>query len=88
MQQQVTDTMENQQTEHSPWYHITPFRVILRSGWIMAFQRTEYSLGPVSRSDGMDLKSVRHTSVKREPITDHMTIPELGIYPASLGSNS
>lgn len=48
MQQKLTDTMERQQNEHSPWYHITPFRVMLCSGWIMAFQRTECLLGPVT----------------------------------------
>ena len=79
--------MENQDTEHSPWYHITPFSVMLRSGWIMAFQRTECALGPNWRSDGMDLKWGRHTRVRTEPVTDPMVIPGLGIYPASLGAN-
>lgn len=54
----------------------------------MAFQRTEFSLGPVPKSDGMNLKSVRCTSVRRELVTDHMMTPKLGIYPASLGANS
>lgn len=62
----LTDTMEKQQIENSPWYHITPFRVILLSGWIMAFQRTEYSLGPVTESDGMNLKSIRSIRVSQD----------------------
>lgn len=77
----LTDTMEKQQIEHSPWYHITPFRVILHSGWIMAFQRTERSLGPATESDRMNLKSIRCTSVTRKLVIDHIMIPKLGVYP-------
>lgn len=77
----LTDTMEKQQIEHSPWYHITPFRVILHSGWIMAFQRTECSLGPAVKSDKMNLKSIRCTSVTRKVVIDHIMNPKLGVYP-------
>lgn len=42
----------------------------------MAFQRTEYPLGPVTESDGMNLKSIR-CSVMRELVADHM----MGVYP-------
>lgn len=78
----LTDTVEKQQTEHSPWYHITPFRVILCSGWIMAFQRTECSLGPLTESGEVNLKSIRRTSVRRELVVDHIMIPHLGASPA------
>ena len=63
---QLTDTVRKECIEHSPWYHIAPFRDTLHSGWIMAFQRTECSLGPVTESGGTNLKSARHTSVTRE----------------------
>lgn len=78
----LTDTLEKQQTGHSPWYHITPFRVILSSGWIMAFQRTECSLGPLIDSGKVNLKSIRRTSVRRELVIDRIMIPHLGVYPA------
>lgn len=51
----------------------------------MAFQRTEFSLGPVPKSDGMNLKSVRCTSVRRELVTDHMMTPKLASTQLHLG---
>lgn len=75
----LTDTKEKQQMGHSPWYHITPFRVILVSGWIMAFQRTECSLGPLIVTGRVNLKSIRHTSVRRELAIDRIMIPHLSV---------
>lgn len=42
----AAETIEKQGCRHSPWYQMTPFRVIFSRGWIMAFQRTECSWGP------------------------------------------
>lgn len=48
----------------------------------MAFQRTEYLLGPVTESDGINLQLIRFTSVTRELVTNHRMILKLGVYPA------
>jgi hypothetical protein len=65
--------MKKQQMENLPWYHTTPFNVILHSGWIMAFQRTECSWGPAPKSE-TDLKLVRCTSITRKLVINHMRI--------------
>lgn len=54
----------------------------------MAFQRTEYALGPLTESDEMNLKSVRCTRVMRELAIDHVMISELGVYPAFTSDES
>lgn len=48
----------------------------------MAFQRTECLLGPLIETGEVNLKSTRHTSVRRELLVDHIMIPHLGASPA------